>query len=136
MAEDRDRPMNPPCRRCGHLGRCRSCVADPEFEFRPAIPRVSEDDWFYLLKYPDHTVVQCAGDWDVALKHLRALRIEYEAEQLAATGRRAESTVVLIGAYGPNRVGGPEGRGGVRSFGITPTLIGSIDVPRAEWIPA
>lgn len=100
------------------------------------IPRVSEDDWFYLLRYPDHTVVQCAGNWDVANNHLRHLRREYEAEHLAATGRRPDSTIVLIGAYGPNRVGGPEGRGGVFSHGYTPTLIGSIDLPRDEWIPA
>lgn len=33
------------------------------------------------------------------------------------------------------RVGGPEGRGGVFSYGYSPDVIGSIDVPREEWIP-
>lgn len=91
----------------------------------PAIPRVDERDWYYLIRFPDGHVAQCAGDWDVAHKHLRMIR----AEPCFAGG----PVPTLIGAYGPNRVGGPEGRGGVYSYGYTPDVIGSIDVPRPEW---
>lgn len=100
------------------------------------IPRVDDNGWHYLLRYPDHTVIQCAGDWDVANKHLRQLRAEFDAEHQAAHGRRPDSTLVLIGAYGPNAVGGPEGKGGVFSYGYSPDLLGNIDVPREDWIPA
>lgn len=100
------------------------------------IPRVDENGWHYLLLYPNRTVVQCAGDWDVASKHLRTLRQQHADQHEAATGRRPDSTIVLLGAYPPNSVGGPEGRGGVRSFGYSPNLIGNIDIDPSEWIPA
>ena len=91
----------------------------------PAIPRVDDRDWYYLIRFPDGHVAQCAGDWDVAHKHLRLIR----AEPCFAVG----PVPTLIGAYGPNRIGGPDGRGGVYSYGYTPDVIGSIDVPRPEW---
>lgn len=30
--------MNPPCRRCGHLALCSTCLADPSHEFATADP--------------------------------------------------------------------------------------------------
>lgn len=100
------------------------------------IPRVDENGWHYLIRYPAGTVVQCAGDWDVASKHLRLLRQLYDEQHRAEHGRPADSTLVLIGAYPPNAVGGPEVRGGVRSFGYSPNLIGNIEIDPSEWTTA
>ncbi|AYD84015.1 hypothetical protein KDW72_gp52 [Mycobacterium phage Grizzly] len=93
------------------------------------IPRVDEHGWHYLLRFPDGTVAQCAGNWDVAHKHLRAIRSEPHWP-------KGGPVPTLIGAYPPNSIGGPEGRGGIVSLGYSPNLIGSIDVPREDWIPA
>ena len=90
-----------------------------------SIPRVDERGWHYLIRFPDGHVAQCAGDWDVAHKHLRLIR----AEPCFAGG----PVPTLIGAYPPDSIGGPDGRGGVYSFGYSPDVIGSIDVPRPEW---
>ena len=78
------------------------------------------------LTFPDHTVVQCAGDWEVAHRHLRAIRAE-------PRWPKGGPVPVLVGAYPPDSIGGPDGRGGVYSFGYSPDVIGSIDVPRPEW---
>ncbi|GFG65801.1 hypothetical protein MKUB_32910 [Mycobacterium kubicae] len=94
-----------------------------------AIAREDDAGWYYLLRYPDGLVVQCAGDWNVAHEHLKQIRAEPHWP-------KGGPVPILIGAYGPNRVGGPDGRGGVFSYGYSPKLIGSIDVPREEWIPA
>lgn len=96
---------------------------------RRVIPRVDGNGWHYLLRFPDGTVAQCAGDWDIARKHLKLIRSD-------GTWPDGGPVPTLIGAYGPNAVGGPEGRGGIVSFGYSPNLIGSIDTPRDEWIPA
>lgn len=32
--------MNPPCRRCGRLGLCENCLANPDYEF--AVPSLTE----------------------------------------------------------------------------------------------
>lgn len=96
------------------------------FDGRLPIPRVDDDGWHYLLMFPDHTVVQCAGNWDVAHKHLRAIRADWDGDTVPT----------LIGAYPPNAVGGPQGRGGVFSYGYTPTLIGNIDIDPNDWTPA
>lgn len=125
MAEDREGTL---------MTHRDSCPAGPlgplggECNCR-TIPRVDENGWHYLLMFPDHTVVQCAGDWDVASKHLRAIRAE-------PRWQKGGPFPVLIGAYPPNSVGGPEGRGGVRSFGYRPNLIGNIDIDPSEWINA
>lgn len=121
-------------RRALPAGRPAGCIGDgcPHGDrgcFLCPIPRVDDRDWYYLLQFPDGTVAQCAGDWDVAHKHLRAIR----AEPIWPAGGPYP---VLIGAYPPNAVGGPEGRGGVFSYGYSPSLIGSIDHPREDWIPA
>lgn len=115
-----------PASRCESYGPGRKCCPDCKHR-AAAIPCVDENDWFYLLRFPDGTVAQCAGDWDVAHKHLRLIRAE-------PGWPKGGPVPTLIGAYGPNRIGGPEGRGGVYSYGYTPTLIGSIDVPRGGWI--
>ncbi len=101
-----------------------------------AIPRVDDNGWHYLIRYPAGTVVQCAGDWDVAHKHLRQLRQLYDEQHRAQHGRPADSTIVLLGAYPPNAIGGPEGKGGVFSYGYSPNLIGNIDIDPSEWIQA
>ncbi|QFG06057.1 hypothetical protein KDW75_gp55 [Mycobacterium phage Mercurio] len=113
-----------PADRCAGYGYGRKCCPDCTHG-RPAIPRVDDRDWFYLIRFPDGHVAQCAGDWDVAHKHLRLIR----AEPCFAGG----PVPTLIGAYPPDSIGGPEGRGGVYSFGYSPDVIGSIDVPRPEW---
>lgn len=115
-----------PADRCAGYGYGRKCC--PDCHHRPIIPKHDEHGWHYLLRFPDGLVAQCAGDWDVAHKHLRAIRLE----PCWAGG----PVPTLIGAYPPNAIGGPEGRGGVFSFGYSPDVLGSIDVPRTDWIPA
>lgn len=120
-----------PCPDCGTTAaRCQlyrygvKCCPDCRHTLAP-LPRVDDRGWHYLIRFPDGHVAQCAGDWDVAHKHLRLIR----AEPCFAVW----PVPTLIGAYGPNRIGGPDGRGGVYSYGYTPDVIGSIDVPRPEW---
>lgn len=108
----------------GHVSWCPCWTCRPQHGEEP-IPRYSEQGWHYLIRFPDGTVVQCAGDWDVAHKHLRLIRADWDGDMVPT----------LIGAYPPHTVGGPEGHGGVYSYGYTPNFIGSIDHPREEWIP-
>jgi hypothetical protein len=109
--------------RCVQAGRGRKCC--PDCDHRPRlVPAVDEHGWHYLIRFPDGTVVQCAGNWDVAHKHLKAIRADWDGDTVP----------VLIGAYGPKSVGGPTGKGGVFSYGYSPNLLGSIDLPREDWI--
>lgn len=87
---------------------------------------------YYLIHLGDD-VVQCPGDYDIAVKHLQALRVDAVNAALAATGRKPDSVPWLIGVYPPCSIGGPEGKGGVYSYGYTPTLIGEYCTPRAKW---
>lgn len=100
------------------------------------IPRVDANGWYYLIRFPSGIVAQCAGDWDIAHKHLRLIRQQCDEQHQAEHGRPADTVPSLIGAYPPNSVGGPEGKGGVFSFGFSPNLIGNIDIDLSEWIPA
>lgn len=119
MMDERKHQADCPAGVGGRTCRCRT------------IPRVDDDGWHYLLRFPIGVVVQCAGDWDVARKHLQLVRRQY-----AEHHPDARTVPTLIGAYPPNSVGGPEGRGGVRSFGITPDMIGNIDIEPDDWISA
>lgn len=106
-----------------HAPWCPCWTCRPEHGDEP-IPRYSETGWHYLIHFPDGTVVQCPGDWDVAHKHLRMIRADWDGDTVPT----------LIGAYPPHSIGGPEGHGGIVSLGYTPNFIGSIDHPREEWI--
>jgi hypothetical protein len=98
------------------------------------IPREDAEGWHYLLSYPDGTVVRCAGNWDVAHNHLRLVRRSYVDEHRAEFDKDPDTVPTLVGAYGPDAVGGPEGKGGVVSLGYTPTKLGTIDLHPNDWI--
>lgn len=89
-------------------------------------------EWYYLI-HLGFDIVRCPGDQEAASKHLRQLRQEYDTIILQATGKHASPVPWLIGVYPPWSVGGPEGKGGVFSYGYTPTLLGDIHTPRTEW---
>ncbi len=95
--------------------------------------KTAESQWQYLVHLGDDVVV-CPGEQRVAHDHLQQLRRQFIDEHRQATGRDPETVPWLIGVYPPNAVGGPEGRGGVRSFGYQPTLWGHIDLPRDQWV--
>lgn len=109
--------------RCVQAGRGRKCC--PDCDHRPRlIPAVDEHGWHYLIRFPDGAVVQCAGDWDVAHKHLRAIRADWDGDEVPT----------LIGAYPPYAVGGPEGPKTPRVYGYSPDFLGSVDLPREDWV--
>lgn len=85
------------------------------YEFAP--------DWHYLIEMPNHDVLKCPGNEYVALKHLKAIREELNCSPTAR----------LIGVYPPNSIGGPDGVGGVYSYGFTPTHEGKIGQSVDEW---
>jgi hypothetical protein len=94
--------------------------------------RGAKDEGFYLI-HLGYDIVSCPGDWDTALKHLAHIRGDFVEQHRQATGRDPERVPWLIGVYPPHTIGGPEGKGGVYSFGYEATLHGQIDVPRNQW---
>ncbi|WP_135451327.1 hypothetical protein [Mycobacterium sp. DL99] len=89
-------------------------------------------DAHYLINLTGGEIVQCPGDQATAERHLRYLRERHIAEAEEA-GRDPYPLPSLIGVYPPWSVGGPDGKGGVFSYGYKPTLLGSIDAPRSQW---
>lgn len=87
----------------------------------------------YYLIHLLNEIVQCPGDQETATKHLKQLRADAIEEHRRAYGKDPDSVPWLIGVYPPNTVGGPDGKGGVYSYGYMPTLFGHIDVPRTHW---
>jgi hypothetical protein len=89
---------------------------------------------YYLINMGGGDIVQCPGDQATAEKHLRQLRNWYSTTYKATHGgRRPEAVPWLIGVYPPESVGGPEGKGGVYSYGYAPNWLGSIDTNPADW---
>lgn len=88
-----------------------------------------ETEWHYLIHMPDNDVIRCPGNEDVAIKHLKAIR-----EDWVVAHPDPPFVPYLIGVYPPNAIGGPDGVGGVYSYGFTPTHTGSID-KGSEFIP-
>lgn len=89
--------------------------------------------WHYLIYLDAGEILKCPGDQPTASRHLRQIREWYIEEHLAATGRKPDTVPWLIGVYPPGSVDGPEGKGGVFSYGYSPTLLGSIDTEPGEW---
>jgi hypothetical protein len=90
----------------------------------------------YVIHLGGADIVQCPGGQTTALEHLKQLRNEHIEAARAATGKDPETVPWLIGVYPPHSVGGREGKGGVFSYGYTPTLFGSIGTPRTGWVPS
>lgn len=91
------------------------------------------EDWYYLINLGGGEIVQCPGNGLRATEHLRQICMDHVVEHKARTGREPDSVPWLIGVYPPNTVGGPDGKGGVYSYGYKPTLLGHINTPRDEW---
>lgn len=92
--------------------------------------------WCYLIHLTNGDVVKCIGDQAIAERHLKQLREQHTAHHIEQHGRPPDTVPYLIGVYPPHTIGGPEGRGGIRSYGYSPTLFGTIDTDPEDWIPA
>lgn len=96
-------------------------------------PTVSDDDGSYYLIHLGRDIAKCPGDATRASLHLSQIRRDIVEEHRQATGRDPETVPWLIGVYPPGSVGGPDGKGGVFSYGYSPTMLGHINVPRSRW---
>lgn len=93
------------------------------------------NDGSYYLIHMGQDIVKCSGDQATAEEHLRHIRNWHITTYKAAhNGSPPETVPWLIGVYGPDAVGGPEGKGGVFSYGYKWNLIGSINQHPDEWL--
>lgn len=94
------------------------------------------DDTYFLIHFPGGDVAKVVGDHQVASETLKRVRLEYDEHMTELTGKQPDTCPYLIGVYPPNSVGGPEGKGGVYSYGFTPSHIGDAATHYTLWEPA
>lgn len=88
---------------------------------------------YFLIHFPGGDVAKVIGGLDVATTTLDRVRQEYDENMTELTGKRPDIVPYLIGVYPPNSIGGPEGKGGVYSYGFKATHIGDATTHYTLW---
>lgn len=90
------------------------------------------DKWYYLIDL-GYDIVRCPGNQEMASKHLQTLRRHADLWKQFTTGERLDTVPSLIGCYYDYTEEERVILGYPKTYGFTPTLLGSIGTHFSEW---